>query len=140
MKKDSFCKIVNREIISFPVYEDDDVLAFLDIEPKTTGHTIIVTKKHFNDIESVEPEIGRGIFTVAQKISKTLKDLFEYDGVVLLQINGEKVQDVRHFHMHVYGENLNQKNNLYKSFKDEKERKDYMSKVSQKIKESIAKL
>lgn len=140
MKKDIFCKIVNKEVISFPVYEDGDILAFLDIEPKTVGHTIIVTKKHFDDIESIDSETGRKIFIAAQKISKSLKDLFKYDGVVLLQINGEKAQDIRHFHMHIYGENLNQKNNLYKSFKNEKEKKDYMSEVSQKIKENVVKL
>ncbi len=137
MKKDIFCKIVSKEIVSFPIYEDGDVLAFLDIEPRTAGHTLIVTKKHFDDIESVESDIGRKIFTTAQKISKILKDLFGYDGVVLLQINGEKAQDIRHFHMHVYGENLNQKDILYKSFKNEKEKEDYLSEVSQKMKESI---
>ena len=49
-----FCKIINEEIPSYTIYEDDKVKAFLDIEPDVNGHTLIIPKKHYQDIEDID--------------------------------------------------------------------------------------
>ena len=74
MKDCIFCKIVNEEIPSYKVYEDDDFLAFLDIRPLTKGNTLVIPKKHYRWVYDV-PNFGE-YFEVAKKVSlATIKSL-----------------------------------------------------------------
>ena len=95
-----FCKIINGEIPSYKVYEDDMVLAFLDINPYNPGHTLIVPKKHTLDIESISDDELTHIILVARKIGKLLTEKLNCPGYTLVQNNGF-VQEVKHFHLHV---------------------------------------
>ena len=95
-----FCKIVNGEIPCYKIYEDEVVIAFLDINPKTNGHTLIVPKKHTLDLESIDIDTATHIIKVAKEISQTLVKKLNADGIALLQNNGI-LQEVKHFHLHL---------------------------------------
>ena len=95
-----FCKIINGEIPCYKVYEDEIVLAFLDINPETNGHTLIIPKKHFLDIYDINEETLKHIFKCSKKISTILTDKLSCDGFTFIQNNGE-VQEVKHFHLHI---------------------------------------
>lgn len=95
-----FCKIISGEIPCLKLYEDDKVLAFLDINPDCDGHTLIIPKKHFKDIGDIDDETLLGINKVERIIKKILEEKLHCDGISFLQNNGE-VQEVKHYHMHV---------------------------------------
>src|SRR3989338_4923100 len=97
-----FCKIVKGEIPSKKVYEDKDTLAFLDINPANPGHTLVVPKKHSEDItKSGEEDISKAMHVV-KKIVSDLKEKMSAIGVNVLQNNGKPAgQIVAHTHFHV---------------------------------------
>ena len=95
-----FCKIINNEIPSYTLYEDEVVKVFLDIEPKSNGHTLIIPKKHFLDLDDIDEETLKHIFNVAKKIKKKLEEKLNSTGMTLVQNNGS-VQEVKHYHLHL---------------------------------------
>lgn len=95
-----FCKMINGEIPCYTLYEDEYVKCFLDINPVSNGHTLIIPKKHFVDITDIENEYLIKIFEASRKIISILKDKTTADGFVLTQNNGS-VQEVKHYHLHV---------------------------------------
>lgn len=95
-----FCKIINNEIPSYKIYEDDIVLAFLDINPDSDGHTLIIPKQHFKDIDDIPNDILNHIMNTAKDLKKLLYEKLNCDGLTLIQNNGE-VQEVKHFHIHL---------------------------------------
>ena len=95
-----FCKIVNGEIPSFKIYEDDLVYAFLDINPDCDGHTLLIPKKHYLDIDEIPMDILNHIFEVAKKLKKILEEKLNIEGLTFVQNNGD-VQEVKHFHLHL---------------------------------------
>jgi len=95
-----FCKIINGEIPSYKIYEDDKLFAFLDINPVSPGHTLIIPKKHTLDITTINNEELIKIFDKARDIANILVDKMGAQGFTLQQNNGI-VQDVKHFHLHV---------------------------------------
>lgn len=100
--KDVFCKIINGEIPSTKVYEDDDVLAILDISQVTRGHTLVMPKKHYDNFLSCPQEIMHKVYDVAQRIGQAEVQVLGAKGVNILTNVGEKAgQSVPHFHVHV---------------------------------------
>ena len=95
-----FCKIINGDIPCFKVYEDELVLAFLDINPKSNGHTLIIPKKHFENLYEMELEDLKEIEKASQMVGKLLKEKLNCQGITRLQ-NNEFGQDVKHYHMHL---------------------------------------
>ena len=95
-----FCKIVKGEIPSFKIYEDDFVFAFLDIDPKSEGHTLIIPKKHTLDLQSIEKDSLLAILEAAKKVMNLLSQKLPVDGFTIMQNNGA-AQEVKHFHLHV---------------------------------------
>lgn len=91
-----FCKIVTGEIPAYKVYEDENFLAFLDINPTAPGHVQIIPKKHYRWVWDV-PEIG-AYFTVVKKIALAQKKAFQTD-IILSKIVGEEVP---HAHIWVF--------------------------------------
>lgn len=102
-----FCKIINKEIPCTKVYEDENFLAFLDINPLSPGHTQVIPKKHYRwvwDIpaqENENPNIGE-YFKIVQKIAKAQKKAFNAD-IIRSQIYGEEVP---HAHIWVWPETI----------------------------------
>ena len=95
-----FCKIANGEIPSKTIYEDDIVRVFLDINPTATGHTLIIPKKHFTDLDDIDLETITHIMEVAKDIKKKLEEKLGAKGIKLVQNNGV-LQDVKHYHLHL---------------------------------------
>lgn len=95
-----FCKIMNGEIPSYTIYEDEIVKVFLDVNPEVNGHTLIVPKKHYLDLYDIPNDILIHILKVARKIGKLLEEKLETDGLTLVQNNG-LYQDVKHYHLHL---------------------------------------
>lgn len=97
---DIFCKIINGEVPSYKLYEDDIVLAFLDVNPNHNGHTLVVPKKHYENFFDIDEETLKHILDVSKKIAKKLKEKLNYDGISLCQNNGYG-QEIKHFHLHL---------------------------------------
>ncbi len=97
-----FCKIINGEIPAAKVFENEHVLAFLDISQVTKGHTLIIPKVHKENLFELTPEIAKNLFEVVPEVANALKKTFEPVALNLLNNNGEKAgQSVFHFHMHL---------------------------------------
>ncbi len=97
-----FCKIVNGEIGSNTVYEDDNFKAIMDISPSAMGHVIILAKNHAEDIfEMTEEDLSKALI-VARKVARAVKAATGCDGINILQNNGVAAgQTVFHYHIHV---------------------------------------
>lgn len=97
-----FCKIANGEIPSAKVFENEHVLAFMDISQVTKGHTLVIPKVHKENIYELTPEIARNLYEVVPAIANALKTEFEPVGLNTVNNNGEKAgQSVFHFHLHL---------------------------------------
>lgn len=95
-----FCKIVNNEIPSYKLYEDDLVLCFLDINPDSNGHSLIIPKKHYKDLDDIDENTLNHIMKISKKIKILLEDKLNIDGLTLIQNNGD-VQEIKHYHLHL---------------------------------------
>jgi histidine triad (HIT) family protein len=106
-----FCKIVNGDIPCTKVYEDDKVLAFMDINPMNKGHMLVIPKTHGATIlELPEPDF-LAVMAAAKKVAQAADKALNPDGINILQLNGEAAnQVVHHLHVHIvprwYGDGL----------------------------------
>jgi histidine triad (HIT) family protein len=97
-----FAKILRGELPCYKVYEDDKALAFLDIMPRSTGHTLVLPKAPARNILDVGADDLAHVMTVAQKIAKATVKAFGADGITIQQFNeGAGGQVVFHLHVHV---------------------------------------
>lgn len=97
-----FCKIIEGTIPSVKVYEDEHVLAFMDIVPVTKGHVLLIPKTHRENIYDLTAEEAAQLFSVVPKIANALKEEFKPAGMNLLQNNGVYAgQAVFHSHLHL---------------------------------------
>ena len=103
-----FCRLVAGEIPSARVYEDDLVIAFMDIGQVNPGHVLIATKRHATNLFEITPEEAAAVMQTAQKMAEALRIAFDPPGLTLLQANGkEGEQTVFHFHLHVLPRHAN---------------------------------
>ncbi len=97
-----FCKIVRGEIPCFKILEDDRVLSFADVNPINTGHTLIIPKRHAENIWEIDGEDLTAIHRASLKIARAMKISLNPDGIAILQLNGKSVnQVVMHYHLHL---------------------------------------
>jgi len=97
-----FCKIINKEIPCYKIYEDEDVLSFLDITQGTIGHTLILPKKHFANIHEIDEETLSKVMKIVKIVADSVSKLEGVKGVNILNNNGEVAgQSVQHLHFHV---------------------------------------
>ncbi len=97
-----FCKIVKGEIPCHKVYEDDKILAFLDISQTTKGHTLVITKEHFDNFLYVPKDLLSQSISVAQKIAQASITSLNAKGVnILINTNEIAGQTVMHYHTHI---------------------------------------
>ncbi|PSH00612.1 MAG: HIT family protein [Nanohaloarchaea archaeon SW_7_46_7] len=95
-----FCKIIDGEIPSHKIYEDENMIAILDANPVSKGHTLVIPKKHIETIHEAEGMnfLHEGLVNVSNAVEKA----FNPDGINIAQNNGEKAgQEVFHLHFHV---------------------------------------
>lgn len=97
-----FERIINREIPSNIVYEDEYTIAFLDLSQVTKGHTLVVPKKAFPDLFSLDDETSARLLKVCVIVATALKKAFNLEGLNLVNNNGTIAgQSVFHFHIHL---------------------------------------
>ncbi|MDF7823059.1 HIT family protein [Pontiellaceae bacterium B12227] len=132
-----FCKIIQKEIPATVIYEDDDVLAFMDIGPIIKGHALVIPKKHYDPITETPDEIIAKLHITAKKIATAQMNAFGADGVNILQNNGRASgQEVEHIHVHIIprfendGHHWNWKPKTYENF-------DEMNELAGKLQEQL---
>jgi histidine triad (HIT) family protein len=97
-----FAKILRGEIPSHRVYEDDAVIAFMDVMPQTTGHTLVVPKAPSRNLLDADPETLARLIPVVQRVARAAKQAFAADGITIMQFNEAPAgQSVFHLHFHV---------------------------------------
>lgn len=102
MEKDIFCRIINGEIPCHKLFEDADVIAFLDISQVTKGHALVVPKQHYDNFLSAPSDVMHKVFDVAQRIGQIDIQFLGARGVnVLTNCYEVAGQTIKHFHVHV---------------------------------------
>ena len=98
----TFCSIVSGDIPATKIYEEDKILAFMDINPCNPGHVLIIPKQHYRNLFDFRPTTAGKIMEVGTKIASAIRLALNPDGLNLFQSN-EKVafQSVFHFHLHL---------------------------------------
>jgi len=97
-----FCKIASGEVAAYKVYEDNDILAFLDAKPVNLGHTLVITKKHYQNLEEIPEEDLKTLIVAVKKIGNLLKTKLGIEGYNV-SMNNDPVagQIIPHIHFHV---------------------------------------
>ena len=132
-----FCKIVSGKLPAHKVYEDDEYVAFLDINPFSAGHTLVCPKKHGETLWDMDDHEIASLFKVASKVSKGVVSAMNADGFRIMQNNGEAAnQAVAHMHVHVIPQTLSDKG----KFNRTKLADEQMVKAAESIRAEISKL
>lgn len=139
-----FCKIIAKgEISSTEVYEDDTVYAFLDINPSSVGHTLVVPKKHYENLFDI-PDAELGILGArVKKVARAVRDALKADGVNISMNNGRAAgQIVFHAHLHIIPRFEKDISEHLTHGTHDKERRAYksgeMAEVASKIRDALA--
>jgi histidine triad (HIT) family protein len=97
-----FCKIRDGQIPSLKIYEDDRTLAFMDINPVSHGHCLVIPKAHAATLFDAEVEDLEAVIAAAQQVARAIREALAPDGLNMLQANGAAAfQSVPHFHVHL---------------------------------------
>ena len=104
MKLDNciFCKIINGDIPSRRIYEDENFVVMMDVSPASKGHSLLLPKEHYANMFEMPEELLAEVLKVAQKVAAKMMTALNADGINILQNNGEAAgQTVFHYHMHL---------------------------------------
>ena len=103
MKEDCvFCKIIDGQIPSAVIYEDEDFRVILDISPAARGHALILPKEHYANLYELPEDLAAKAMVLAKKLATHMTEKLSCDGFNLVQNNGEVAgQTVFHFHLHL---------------------------------------
>ncbi len=97
-----FCKIINNEIPSKKIYEDEDTIAILDISQATKGHTLVIPKKHFDNFLEIDEDTLLKVMKSVKKVTNLLKEKLEVtDFNILNNCGAIAYQSVMHLHIHI---------------------------------------
>lgn len=97
-----FCKIAQKEIPATVLYEDEDVLVFMDIGPIVKGHLLVISKKHYDPVTETPDDLLAKLHITAKRMAQTQLNALGADGVNIMQNNGKASgQEVPHIHIHV---------------------------------------
>lgn len=97
-----FARILRGELPAIKVYEDDQVLAFMDIMPQAEGHTLVIPKSPAVTLLDLDPTVAAYTIQIVQKVANAIKSALNVDGIVLMQLSGEAAgQTVPHVHFHL---------------------------------------
>ena len=97
-----FARIIRNELPAIKIYEDDQVLAFMDIMPQAEGHTLVIPKSPAITLLDLAPEAAAYTIQIVQKVAKAMEQALEVKGIVLMQLSGAAAgQTVPHVHFHL---------------------------------------
>ena len=136
-----FCKIVEDSLPSFKVYEDEKTLAFLDINPVSDGHVLLIPKYHEQFMEKLQKEDYIAVFSSLRKLVKPIQDAFEAAASNIVINNGPNAgQVVDHVHIHIIPRSEPMGGNFFsKTFSEEKPR-EYFEEIAEKIRKEVSKV
>ena len=100
MKKDIFCEIIDGDIPSNVVYEDDTLKVIMDKFPVSPGHMLIIPKKHINDALDIDDATFIKMNAIIKKMINKCYDILGASGVAVIQNNGS-CQEIKHYHVHI---------------------------------------
>lgn len=104
-----FARILRGELPAIKVYEDEQVLAFMDIMPQADGHTLVIPKSPAVTLLDLDPQVAASTIQVVQKVAKAMEKALELDGIVLMQLSGAAAgQTVPHVHFHLIPTSVHQ--------------------------------
>ncbi len=117
-----FCKIARKEVEAKILYEDDDVMVIMDAYPDTDGHTLVIPKKHYEDIYSIDREIFLKIIDTGKRYATKLMTTLDKSALTFL-VNYGDAQVIKHFHLHLLPNYMNKthdfsKEEIYDKLKD----------------------
>ena len=96
------CVFCHKErLVTDIVYEDEMVMAFMDMDPINEGHVLLIPKEHYLDVDEIPDELLAHLMRVSKKIVSALKEIYKPDGYSIMQ-NGGKFNDVGHYHLHIF--------------------------------------
>ena len=95
-----FCKIINGDIPSKKLYEDDKVIVIMDVNPKVDGHSLVIPKEHVTDFMEISDELLTHVYKVAREVSNSLMTKLNANALTL-GVNYGDSQVVKHFHLHL---------------------------------------
>ncbi len=127
-----FCKIVSGTLPSCNVYEDDNITAFLDLAPVKPGHSLVITKGHYQNILEMPPDLGSQVMSALSKVGKALMSATNAEGFNILQNNFPAAgQIVMHVHWHIIPRHKNDGLELWKqgSYKNSAEMAELANKI-----------
>jgi histidine triad (HIT) family protein len=97
-----FCRIVTGQAPAWRVYEDESVLALLDINPIIDGHTLVIPKSHYVNILDIPPDLLEKVTVAAQRLARQYRQALNMEAANFLHSAGRAArQDVFHFHLHI---------------------------------------
>ena len=97
-----FCKIINNEFSSYKVYEDEEVLAILDLSQTTYGHTLVMPKKHYDNMLAIPQNEWAHLMKVVKTLSEKIMTRLNAKGFnILINTNEAAGQTVNHLHVHI---------------------------------------
>ena len=101
MKDCIFCKIINKELPTRTIYEDEDIQVIMNTNPITDGHLLILAKKHYENIFDIKEEIiAHSIKVLREKLYPLIKEKLNCEGLTICE-NNFLGQEIKHFHIHV---------------------------------------
>ena len=104
-----FARIIRGELPAIKVYEDDQVLAFMDIMPQAEGHTLVIPKTPAVTLLDLPAEAAAYSIQIVQKIAKAIEKALNAEGIVLMQLSGAAAgQTVPHVHFHLIPSSVHQ--------------------------------
>lgn len=104
-----FARILRGELPAIKVYEDEQVLAFMDIMPQAEGHTLVIPKTPAVNLLDLPAEAAAYTIQVTQKIARAIEKALGVDGIILMQLSGAAAgQTVPHIHFHLIPTNVHQ--------------------------------
>jgi histidine triad (HIT) family protein len=133
-----FCKIIESELPSYKVYEDDDVLAFLDINPVSDGHVLVIPKHHEQFVENLPIEHHNALFSKVRELVKPLQDAFDAPASNIIINNGPNAgQIIPHVHVHIIPRPKPIGNNFFTTTSRMEKTKEYFEGIAEKIRDKI---
>ncbi len=131
-----FCKIVKKQAPASIIYEDESVMAFVDIRPLNLGHCLVVPKVHYVDIFDIPEKELCNVHETSKLISPAIKKATKADGISIIQQNGKSAgQDIFHLHVHVVPRFEGQKIPSYNDLKPVE--RDKLDNMAKKIKQYL---
>ena len=137
-----FCKIILGEDQASIVFEDDRVLAFMDLHPANVGHTLVVPREHWETIYDIPEKVLGEIFAVVKRVSVAVKKAVGAEGMSILQFNERAAgQSVNHFHVHVVprfrGDAMSKFIGVMLGHGFKKVERQYLNEIAEKIRENL---